>query len=201
MELIERARRLQALGLLPAGADLNTLVSQADPQLTATAPATALFIAAGVVLEIAPNEHVEEADIAPVMMRFQKFCGNLFTLSDIEPVSLGVAEGDDEEIVAGEAPGDEPITPPNLILLKFKLNGYQQEIELLQFTDEIEQGYFEIFDDFLLNELEHDKTICPLLEVMDGTARYLFANPEAFEQAEIDELITADEMFDIEEDF
>jgi hypothetical protein len=197
MTLHERAKLLKALGLLPVDADLKAIVAAAeegdvDPEF---APATAIFEAAGVLLTICDFEVSEPSDIPGIIARMQEFSGNAFTVTDIKTTSAGV------ETVIGEGvdENDEPIEEEleeETILVEMTVDGQPIKAEVTRFAGMMDMGFINEIHD-VLEARGEKRQFCPLLEIVDTDARFLFADPEAVDEAELREIITSP---DFEED-
>jgi hypothetical protein len=211
MKLIERAKALKALGFLTQAEDLNELVkdAQAGDYDVQQAPATALLAAAGDVLEI-PLEALEDLeDYEGILMAVEEFCGDLFHIEDIEilegpevltdadedseddagELETSEEDDDDDDDEDGDAGEDILETVPT-ITLRFKIDGTRVSANLVAQEGEVDLSFFQLIDEHL-QERGDDRRLCPLVEVMDDTARFVFADPAKVEQAELDEIISA----------
>jgi len=204
MKLLERARLLKALGLLPANADLSAIVSKAEAGDidVEMAPATALLVAGGVVLTIAAEELTAARDIPAVVRRFESFCGNVFKVSDVQVRSLGVSQHDASDYVNEDdlEEGEElPATfEEEAIEVRITIDGTTYESEVTRLDDMIDLGFVTELQDHL-ESIGEKRQICQLVEDVDDDPRFLFVEPEKMEEAELREIITAPD-FEEEDD-
>lgn len=203
MNLLERARALQKLGFLPAAADLPALVTKAqkDPLHDARqAPATALLAAAGVLLSIEPETPEDTAGFRALLERIAQFCGGCFTVSAVETRFLELeedAEDDaeqDEDVEAADLPtiAEEAA---GVIELSFRLDREPVSVELAWYDDMLDLSFLNEIEEHLAR-IGESRRLCPIVELMDDTARYVFHDPEKVEQAELDEVIAAPDFED-----
>ncbi|MBI1289780.1 hypothetical protein GC173_00860 [bacterium] len=198
MKLLERARLLQELTLLPADADLAAVVAGAESgEVDAeVAPATALLVAAGVVLTVGPDDLSKAEDIPAIIRRFQAFCGNIFKVTDIKVESLGVVELDSKDML-GDDPdlGEEFTVEEETIGVTMTIDGKVYESEVTRLDDMIDLGFVNDLQDHL-DEMGETRQICQLVEWMEDDPRFLFADPAKVEEAESREIITAPDFED-----
>jgi hypothetical protein len=200
MKLLERAKLLQAIGFLEQGADLAAIVAAAESgEIDAEyGPATALLVAAGKVLEIRAGELSQPEDIPGIIERIRVFTGSRLTITDVSATSLGPLELEayDEEEDEGPSPVD---LSSERIAVRFRINGNPVETQVIRIEDSIDLGFIDDIQDHL-DQLGEKRQICPLVELMDDTARFVFIEPAKMEEAELREVITAPDFEDEDED-
>ena len=74
--------------------------------------------------------------------------------------------------------------------LSFRINGTRTEAEVTHFPDMIDLSFLAEIE-HALNRLKIPRRLCPLCEVDDGVARYLFVDPVRVEQAEAQRLLVS----------
>lgn len=200
MKLIERARLLKTLGLLPADANLEAVVAAAEAgELDVeVAPATALLVAGGVTLSVGPEELCTADDIPAVIRRFQAFCGNIFQITDIKVESLGVTvlDADSQYADPQDDPDDEPISlEEETLRIVMVIDGKSYESEVTRLEDMIDLGFVNDLQDHL-ELIGETRQICQLVEWLDDDPRFLFVEPDKVEEAELREIITAPDFED-----
>ena len=184
MKLLERAKKLIDLGFFEGIEDIDakSLVQEAQEELgdmLEEAPATALLLVGGAVLEIEPDAAAELEGYATVLAEVQEFCGDAFEISGVR------AEFVKDKVVmsAGEESG-------RVVSLRFRIDGESRELEVTHYDDMIDLGFLGEINGWL-ERISHPERLCPLVELMDDVARYVFVKPEAMDKAELDEIITA----------
>jgi hypothetical protein len=160
------------------------------------APATALLIAGGQVLAIAPEDFTSAEQIPGILAKFQAFCGNAFSIGSVTVKSLGVQqlpiEADEDDDLE---PGEELMVEEEVLSITMVIDGVSVVTEVTRLDEMIDLGFVGDLQDCL--EAKGDgRQLCPLVELMDETARFLFADPEKVEQAELEEIITAPDFED-----
>ena len=183
MELIERASALQRLGLIDATEDPKALAAKAmaskDLVNAEKAPATALLLAAGKVLELgAEAEEIGPEDYAEAIAATAEFLRGVVTIE-------GVVVKEDED-------------DPSQFSVKMTVNGERTGISVQDLGDMLDLAFLIPIASHL-EEKGEKRILCPLVELMDDTARYILADPAAVEKAELDEVITAPD-FELEEE-
>ncbi len=181
MELLERARALKEIGFFGPGLtespeELCRMVEEDPPCDPDHAPATALLLAAERVLEIPAEAAMEPEDFEDLLARIQEFCGGVFTVSELRAVPM-------------DGPGGEA-APPRFIRLRFKLDNKRYETDLACYDDMVDLGFLQEIEEHLAGSGE-PRRLCPLVELMDDTARYVFIEPEKMEKAELEQIITS----------
>lgn len=188
MNLLERAKALKAHGFLdgePAvePEELVRIVEEDPPCDPEEAPATSLLLAAKRVLEIPADAAVEPEEFEQLLAAIQTFCGDAFTVTEVRAT---VKEGPDSE--AG---------PAELLRLRFKLDGRGHDCELILDEEMVDLGFLHEIDTHL-GAIGEARRLCPIVELMDDTARYVFIEPEKMERAELEQVIDSP---DFEADF
>lgn len=189
MNLTTRAKALQELGFFPANLPIADLVSRAETETGINpndAPATAILLAAGRVLEISADAATELEDYAALLEKIAAFCNGAFTVANVHAALTDSpqAYGDDEEPEGVEG-----------VLLDFSLDGKKVRSELTNFDDLLDLSFLNEIEE-RLQEKGEPRRLCPLVELMDDTARYVFIDPEKMEQAELKEIIAAPDFED-----
>ncbi len=188
MELLERANALKELGFFGAGLtespeELCRKVEDTPPCDPEHAPATALLLAAEMVLEIPAEAAMEPEDYEDLLVQIQDFCAGVFIVSEVHASLM-------------EGPASDA-APARLIRLRFKLDGQRYECELACDDDMVDLGFLHEIEKHLAAKGE-PRRLCPLVELMDDTARYVFIEPEIMEKAELEQVISSP---DFEEDY
>jgi hypothetical protein len=184
VKLLDRAKALHRLGLLPGVAEkeLPALVQRAENEIDVdahVAPATALLLAADRLLELPTESDALIEEYAAIIEEIEAFCEGAFVLDSMEIVA---AEEDDEE--------EDDAASPRHILVRMWLDGKEYESELSFEEELVDLGFLEQIEQHLVSKGEK-RRLCPVVELMDDTARFVFAEPAAVEQAELDEVISA----------
>lgn len=181
MKLEERAEKLRQLGFFGQCSkdQLREILGRAeDPdQILADpeeAPATALLEAAECLLEISDIPPEEVDDYIEALKKLEEFCDEAFSL---EEVIVEVREEESEE--------DEETLDLHLVL------DDQTYDTVLKWTpDGIDLSFITLINSHLEKKGEV-RRFCPLVELLDDTARFVFISPEVLEKAELDELVGA----------
>lgn len=189
MKINERAKKLIGMGFFEGFDDVEvaTLVAEVAAELSdlaEVAPATALLLAGGAVLEIEPEAAAQLDGYAAVLAEVQEFCGDAFEISNVRAELVK----DKSVLSAGEEDGQ-------VVSLRFRINGESHEIEVTHYTDMIDLSFLGEINAWL-ERAGIPQRLCPLLELMDDMARYVYIAPEVMEQAELEEVISAPDFED-----
>lgn len=185
MNLLERAKRLQKLGFFETEneQELKELVKEATDifgEVAEEAPATAILTVAGAVLEIEPEAAATLDGYAAILEEVAEFCEEAFAVSDVK---ADLVEG--KSVSSGEDGDASPI-----VRLRFRLDGQSREVEVTHYPDLVDLSFLSEVE-IHLEKIKSKRRLCPLVELMDDVARYLFVEPSVMEKAEESELITA----------
>ena len=191
MNLKTRAKRFLEMGFFEGAEEdpqPEALAREAErlfPEMIGEAPATALLLAAGLVLEI-------EADAAEELDGYRQ------VLNDLNVFCEGATEIAYEraEFVKGKrlsAGGDE--NAGRVVRLRFRLDGEAHELEISHYPDLIDLSFVAEIESHLA-KIKEPRRLCPILELMDDTARYVFIEPEKMQKAEEEEVISAPDFGD-----
>ncbi len=184
MTLLERAKALKKLGFLPEDSDPAALVARAeasDEVDIKEAPASALLLVAGRLLELPADAAPELGDYEKMLAKVAAFCDGRIALSRVR---ARFVEREFEDEVQAET------EPDAVVELKFRLDDTEYESELVHDPELVDVSFMNEFDDHL-ESIGEDRRLCPLVELMDDTARYVFHLPEKVEEAELQEVIAA----------
>ena len=194
MNLQQRAAALQQLGFFAPEEDLKALVQRAqnvDGVDAKEAPATALLMAGGRLLEILADEAVELADYEVLLKKIETFCGGAFTVSDVSAEEMEEwveeGEGEDEAEDAEDAEGEDFSFPVRLL---FRVDGHACEAHVTHGSDLVDLTFLTEIDEALARKKE-SRRLCPLVELMDDTSRYVFIEPVKMDTAEEKDLFAA----------
>ncbi len=217
MSLKKRAEELIALGLLrndggkPAEEIART--AEAGRYEIKDGPATALFAAAGELLEIPYEDQNDPPDYEAFLRVVEKFCQNAFKVEKVKTSvrSLDMVEFEDEDEPEGDIHGDydaedeefeavdpdDELTPEGVLELEVVIDGKAYQDQLVYIHSIVDVDFLNCVDRHL-QAIGSKKRICPIVEVLDETARYVFAEHQAMEKAELDEIIAAPDFEDWE---
>ena len=192
MNLLERAKKLQKLGFFEVENDqeLKEIVTEASEifgEAAEEAPATAILTAAGAVLEILPEAAAELDGYAAILEEIAEFCEDAFAVTDVKADLV-----DGKSVPLGDGGEPSPI-----VRLRFRLDGQSREVEVTHYPDLVDLSFLSEVD-IHLDKIKSKKRLCPLVELMDDVARYVFIEPAIMENAEEKEIITAPDFEDEE---
>lgn len=185
MNLLERARKLQKLGFFETENDqeLQEIVREAQEIFAddiESAPATAILAAAGAVLEIYPDAAADLDGYAAILEEVAEFCEDTFEVSEVK------AELVDGKAVSSGADGE----PSAVVRLRFRIDGQSREVEVTHYPDLVDLSFLSEVE-IHLEKIRSPRRLCPLVELMDDVARYVFVAPAVMEKAEETEVISA----------
>lgn len=193
MDLAARAESLRKLGFFDGlKKDLANarICEEARRSHTAAieagAPATALLLAAGVVLVIPEDAAPAPEHYAAVLQRIAAFTRGALAVSEVQARLL-----DDRRIRAGE--DDEE---GRILSLSFKINGRKTETEITHYPDLIDLSFLAEFEHALVR-MKHPRRLCPLIE-LPIDAHFLFVEPQKMDQAIARGLINPDGLEEAE---
>lgn len=176
MELDERIAAMAKLGFFKSvdGFSAKSLATEVrNGGIDASRyPATAILSAAGLLLEIPADSAEQPEDYADILEQVSEFCG-AFRLGNVKL-----------------NPGGETTAEGELFELKYELDGRRYETEILHDPEQVDLGFMVEIEQHL-EAIREPRRLCPVVEIMDDTARYVFLDPEIVEQAELDEIIGA----------
>ncbi len=183
MNLKERAEKLIQLGFFEGASapySAEELSSKAesdghiDPQ---EGPASALLLAGERLLEIPANAAGAIEDYGDLLESIEDFCLQTFQLGEIRAEFVEV-ERDVQEI------------PGAAVRLRFRLDDHLYETTLMHDPELIDLAFLNEIENHL-ETIGEPRRLCPIVELMDDTARYVFVEPSIMEEAEITEVISA----------